>query len=97
MSITYLNPNLFFQKPKDNNIFINYENNDKYDANTIYNYATQLAYHFRHILKIKEKGTVILLFDSGIINLITFIACLMSDLVPVVLCPNDILKINHLN
>lgn len=84
----------FLCKPKLNNIFIDYENKStKYDANTIYNFATQLAYYFKHTLKIKERSSVILIFESGITNLITFIACIMSNLIPVVLCPNDILKI----
>ena len=81
-------------KPKPNNTFIDYENTcTKYDANTIYNYATQLAYYFKHTLKIKERSSVVLIFESGITNLITFIACIMANLIPVVLCPNNILKI----
>lgn len=81
-------------KPKPNNTFIDYENRyTKYDANNIYNYATQLAYYFKNTLKIKERSSVILIFESGITNLITFLACIMANLIPVVLCPNNILKI----
>ena len=85
---------MWFCKPKSDTIFIDYENKCKeYDTNTIYNYATQLAYYFKYSLKIKERSSVILLFESGITNLTTFLGCIMANLIPVVLCPNDILKI----
>ena len=81
-------------KPKPNNIFIDYENAcTKYDVKIIYNYATQLAYYFNNTLKIKERSSVVLIFESGITNLTTFIGCIMANLIPVVLCPNNILKI----
>ena len=84
----------FLCKPKINNIFFDYENNiKKYDAITIYNYATELSHYFKNTLRIPERSTVILIFESGIINLIVFIGCIMANIIPVVLCPNDIMKI----
>ena len=60
-------------KPHPNNIFIDYAYTDsKYSATSIYNYATELAHLFKNTLKIKERSTVILIFESGIVNLIAF-------------------------
>ena len=85
---------IFLQKPLPNNIFVDYENKcKKYDTVTLYNYSTQLAHYFKNTLKITERAPVVLILESGIINLVTFIGCIMANLIPVVLCPNDILKI----
>jgi len=93
MFTKYMDIPSFVSKPLPNNLFIDCEsNNTECDATQIYNYATQLAVHFKNGLTIPERSNVVLIFESGIVNLIAFIGCQMANLVPTVLCPNDILK-----
>ena len=84
----------FLERPNNGNMFIDYEDNGReYDAVAIYNYATQLSHHFRNTLNIPRKSNVVLIFESGIANLVVFISCIMAGIVPIVLCPDDILKV----
>jgi thioester reductase-like protein len=67
-----------------------------YPASQIYDFASHLAYKIKKINRLSYGSHILLIFEPSFDFLVVFLACILSKMIPICVCPNNILNLHHI-